>query len=62
MCDLLFQGAVLVAGVLAIVLFKEVKGRRRVISFLACGVTLMIGAAVLAQNGQCIAAAVPTTV
>lgn len=47
------QSALLVAGILGIVVFKEVKGKKKITGFLACGCTLMCGAALLAVYGQC---------
>ncbi len=43
----------LVAGVLAITIFKEVKGKAHIIAFMCCGVLLIVGAAILAQFGKC---------
>ena len=47
------QASVLVAGLQAIFLYKEVSGLPRIVAFMACGVTLIIGAALLANFGQC---------
>lgn len=43
----------LTAGVIAIVVFKEVKGIQRISLFIASGVLLIIGGALLANFGRC---------
>ena len=52
----LTQSALLVAGILGIVVFKEVKGRKKITCFLICGATLLCGAVLLAMYGACKAA------
>jgi hypothetical protein len=47
------QSAVLIGGLIAIFVFKEVKAKCDIICFLSCGVLLIVGASVLANFGQC---------
>ena len=50
---MLLQAAVVTAGIIAIVVFKEVTGKREIVGFLSCGVLLICGAALLANFGRC---------
>ena len=49
----LSQSALLVAGILGIIVFKEVKGGRKIAGFLLCGLILLGGAVLLAMYGTC---------
>ncbi len=47
------QSALLVAGILGIVVYKEITATKKIVGFLAASGVLLLGAALLATFGVC---------